>query len=116
MNIKIPGIHHVTAIAGEPQKNVDFYAGVLGLRMVKVSVNFDDPGTYHLYYGDETGSPGTILTFFPWAGAMRGRRGTGQATAVAFSVPQGSLDFWMERLTKNGVETEGPSERFGDKV
>ena len=73
MENNIRGIHHVTAIAGDPQSNIDFYAGVLGLRLVKVTVNFDDPTTYHLYYGDGQGHPGTILTFFPWPGAMRGR-------------------------------------------
>ena len=77
MNMQVHGIHHVTAIAGDPQANVDFYAGVLGLRLVKVTVNYDDPHTYHLYYGDEEGHPGTILTFFPWPGAPRGRAGTG---------------------------------------
>ena len=116
MDNKILGIHHVTAIASDPQRNVDFYAGTLGLRMVKVTVNFDDPETYHFYYGDETGRPGTILTFFPWPGSLRGRRGTGQTTAVAFSVPQGSLDFWADRLTKAGVKVDKPQERLGDTV
>jgi glyoxalase family protein len=116
MDNKILGIHHVTAIASDPQRNVDFYAGTLGLRMVKVTVNFDDPETYHFYYGDETGRPGTILTFFPWPGSLRGRRGTGQTTAVAFSVPQGSLDFWTDRLTKAGVKVDKPQERLGDTV
>ena len=85
-----PGIHHITAIAGDPARNVDFYAGSLGLRMVKRTVNFDDPTTYHFYYGDRTGHPGTLLTFFPWAGAFRGRPGAGQATSTAFAVPVGS--------------------------
>jgi glyoxalase family protein len=116
MDNRILGIHHITAIARDPQRNVDFYVGTLGLRMVKVTVNFDDPGTYHFYYGDETGNPGTILTFFPWPGALRGRRGTGQATAVAFSVPQGSLDFWQARLTAAEVRVDAPQERFGDTV
>jgi glyoxalase family protein len=116
MDNRILGIHHITAIASDPQRNVDFYVGTLGLRMVKVTVNFDDPGTYHFYYGDETGSPGTILTFFPWPDAFRGRRGTGQATAVAFSVPQGSLDFWRERFIANDVKVDAPQERFGDTV
>jgi glyoxalase family protein len=87
---EILGIHHVTAIAGEPQRNLDFYTGLLGLRLVKLTVNFDDPGTYHLYFGDGMGRPGTILTFFPWPGARRGRRGSGQATAVSFSRPTSS--------------------------
>lgn len=112
----ILGIHHVTAMAGDPQANVDFYTRVLGLRMVKKTVNFDDPGTYHLYYGDELGHPGTILTFFPWPGAARGRRGAGQATATAFRVPQGALGFWRERLEQLGVEQNGVSERFGREV
>src|SRR5205085_7881309 len=90
----IPGIHHITAIAADPQRNLDFYTSVLGLRLVKLTVNFDDPTTYHLYYGDATGSPGTILTFFAWPGAPRGRRGTGQATSLSFRVPPGSLSFW----------------------
>ncbi|MEO8288520.1 MAG: ring-cleaving dioxygenase [Chloroflexota bacterium] len=116
MEKQLSGIHHITAMAGDPQANVDFYAGLLGLRMVKVTVNFDDPGTYHFYYGDEEGNPGTILTFFPWPGAHRGRRGTGQATATAFSIPAGSLLFWMQRLQDAGVEMEGPVERFGEQV
>lgn len=101
---EIPGIHHVTAIAGEPQANIDFYGGVLGLRLVKLTVNFDDPGTYHLYYGDGQGHPGTILTFFPWPGAMRGRIGTGQATVTAFAVPHGALDYWRERFREHHIE------------
>jgi len=87
----IPGIHHVTAIAGDPQKNVDFYTGLLGLRLVKLTVNYDDPGTYHLYFGDETGSPGTILTFFPWPNAPRGQKGRGQAVATSFSIPEAAI-------------------------
>ena len=113
---KIRGIHHVTAIGGDPQANVDFFTSVLGLRLVKRTVNFDDPTTYHLYYGDEVGSPGTILTFFPWAGAPQGRRGTGQATETAFSVPRGSLDAWMERLAERAIEFAAPEERFGERV
>lgn len=112
----ILGIHHVTAIAGDPQANVDFYTKVLGLRLVKRTVNFDDPRTYHLYYGDELGRPGTILTFFPWPGAPRGRRGTGQVTVTSFSVPAGSLDGWVERLASHDVEIEGLGERFGSKT
>src|SRR5919106_2629096 len=108
----IPGLHHVTAIAGDPQANVDFYVSVLGLRLVKRTVNFDDPTTYHLYYGDEVGQPGTILTFFPWPGAPRGRRGTGQTTATAFAVPPGSLDWWMERLARRGPDLARIEERL----
>ncbi|MBK9167035.1 MAG: ring-cleaving dioxygenase [Bryobacterales bacterium] len=98
MTPRLSGLHHVTAIAGDPQTNVDFYAGTLGLRLVKVTVNFDDPGTYHLYYGDGTGAPGTILTFFPWPGATKGRLGAGQVASTALSVPEGSLPFWQERI------------------
>jgi glyoxalase family protein len=112
----IPGIHHITAIAGDPQQNVDFYTGVLGLRLVKVTVNFDDPEAYHLYYGDGHGRPGTILTFFSWPDARRGRKGNGQVTAAAFSVPQGSLPFWSERLAANGITSEKQPDRFGQPV
>jgi glyoxalase family protein len=108
----ILGIHHVTAIATDPQTNVDFYAGMLGLRLVKRTVNFDDPGTYHFYYGDETGRPGTILTFFPWPMARRGQRGTGQATVTSFSVPEGSLGWWRDRLAAQGIVYSDPEERF----
>ena len=110
------GLHHVTALAGDPARNVAFYRDVLGLRMVKRTVNFDDPGTYHLYYGDEVGSPGTIMTFFPWPGAPRGRIGTGQAAATAFAVPEASLGYWLERLVARGIAHEAPRERFGRKV
>lgn len=112
----IPGIHHITAIASDAQRNVDFYAGVLGLRLVKQTVNFDDPGTYHLYFGDEKGTPGTILTFFPWKGIQRGRRGTGQATSIAFTVPPESFGFWIERLTHHGVEYDKPQKRFDEPI
>ncbi len=103
----IPGIHHVTAIAGDPQRNVDFYARVLGLRMVKRTVNFDDSTTYHLYYGDEVGRPGTIITFFPWPGAPQGRVGAGQATATSFAIPEGALGYWRERLARHGIGPGG---------
>lgn len=116
MRKPIAGIHHVTALASDPQANVDFYTGVLGLRLVKRTVNFDDPGTYHLYYGDETGRPGTIMTFFPWPMARRGVLGAGQATVTSFSVPQGSLGYWTERLGKLGVPFEDPRPRFGEEV
>jgi catechol 2,3-dioxygenase-like lactoylglutathione lyase family enzyme len=112
----ITGIHHVTAIASDPQRNLDFYAGVLGLRLVKLTVNFDDPATYHFYYGDRLGMPGTILTFFPWPGGQRGREGTGQATSVAFSVPERSLGFWIERLLRFGIVYHQPARRFGERV
>src|SRR5437763_12168241 len=96
----ILGIHHVTAIASDPQKNVDFYTRVLGLRLVKLTVNFDDPTSYHLYYGDERGSPGTIMTFFVWPGAFRGRIGPPQVTTTAFAVPADAIDFWSRRLAE----------------
>lgn len=107
------GIHHITAIAGDPQRNLDFYAGTLGLRLVKRTVNFDDPGTYHFYYGDRTGQPGTLLTFFPWAGAFSGRAGVGQATMTSFAVPVGSLTYWEDRLGSRQVKALERGERFG---
>jgi catechol 2,3-dioxygenase-like lactoylglutathione lyase family enzyme len=116
MSAETTGIHHVTAIAGEPQRNVDFYAGLLGLRVVKKTVNFDDPGTYHLYYGDGRGAPGSIMTFFPWAGAPRGRIGAGQLTVTSFSVPAASLGYWTERLVEGGGRFEKPEERLGETV
>jgi glyoxalase family protein len=112
----ILGIHHITAIAGDPQQNIDFYAGVLGLRLVKVTVNFDDPKAYHFYYGDGHGRPGTILTFFSWPGARRGRTGNGQVTAASFAVPKNSLNFWNERLATSGFDSESLPERFGERV
>lgn len=111
----ITGIHHVTAIASNPQRNLDFYTGLLGLRLVKLTVNFDDPGTYHFYYGDEGGNPGTILTFFPWPGARPGHRGTGQATVNSFAVPQAALGYWRERLEHQGISFEGPHARFDEE-
>ncbi len=102
----ITGIHHVTAIASDPQSNIDFYAGVLGLRLVKTTINYDDPGMYHFYYGDGAGRPGTILTFFPIPGARRGRVGTGQVVETALSIPVGATDFWRERLTERDIALE----------
>jgi glyoxalase family protein len=116
MSIRFAGIHHVTAIAEDPQENVDFYAGVLGLRLVKKTVNFDDPGSYHLYYGDAAGNPGTIMTFFSWPGAPRGRIGTGQVSATPFAVPQDSLGYWLERLLQHGVRFDQPVRRFDETV
>ncbi len=113
---RLLGIHHITAIAGDAQQNVDFYTGVLGLRLVKVTVNFDDPEAYHLYYGDGRGRPGTILTFFAWPGARRGRPGTGQVTAASFVVPKDSQAFWHDRLAQNMVASETLPERFGQRV
>lgn len=115
-NASVQGLHHITAIAADPRRNLDFYTRVLGLRFVKKSVNQDDPGTYHLYYGDYSGSPGTILTFFPWAGLRRGRPGTGQAYATAYSVPANALPFWTKRFKELGVTTEKIEARFGDQV
>jgi len=112
MNTPILGLHHITAIAGDPQTNVDFYTGVLGLRLVKKTVNFDDPSTYHLYYGDGVGSPGTIMTFFPWPGVRRGVLGSGQTAATAFAIPADALDFWQRRLEESLVRTRS-FERFG---
>ena len=111
MNL-INGLHHVTALADDPQKNVDFYAGILGLRLIKKTINFDAPEVYHLYYGDESGTPGTILTFFPYIGIPRGRQGKGQMTTTAFSIPENSLGYWMERLTRFNIAFTQPQERF----
>jgi glyoxalase family protein len=109
-------IHHVTAIAREPQRNLDFYAGTLGMRLVKLTVNYDDPGTYHLYYGDELGRPGSLLTFFPWTGGRPGRQGTGQINGIGLAIPPASLGYWVERLLSRGVRYEGPARRFGEQV
>ncbi len=116
MENSIPGIHHVTAIAGNPQANIDFYAGILGLRLVKLTVNFDDPTTYHLYYGDGQGHPGTILTFFPWPNARRGRIGTGQVTVTSFAVPDGSLDFWEKYLQQRRVNCKREKSLLGEEI
>jgi glyoxalase family protein len=104
MTATTEGLHHVTAIAGDPQKNIDFYITGLGLRLVKKTVNFDDPGTYHLYYGDSAGRPGSLITFFPWRGIRPGRVGAGQSTSTAFSVPAGSLGWWVDHFTAVGAE------------
>jgi predicted esterase/catechol 2,3-dioxygenase-like lactoylglutathione lyase family enzyme len=105
------GIHHVTAIASDPQRNLDFYVGLLGLRLVKRTVNFDDPETYHFYFGDEVGTPGSIMTFFPWPGAHRGRQGTGQVAVTSFAVLPSALGFWIERLVRHSIRFEGPTRR-----
>ncbi|MBR0681876.1 ring-cleaving dioxygenase [Roseomonas eburnea] len=110
------GIHHVTAISGEARRNVDFYTRILGLRLVKRTVNFDDPGTWHLYYGDEAGQPGTILTFFPWAQSAPGRQGVGELHETVFRIPQAAIGFWTHRLLASGVEQETRTERFGETV
>jgi glyoxalase family protein len=110
------GIHHVTAISGPAARNLEFYTRVLGLRLVKKTVNFDDPGTYHLYYGDETGQPGTILTFFPWAHAAPARLGVGETQETLFRIPLGSLGFWTQRFVEKGVRHEAIGTRFGERV
>ena len=113
----VRGIHHVTAIASDPQRNLDFYVGLLGLRFVKRTVNFDDPHTYHFYFGDDVGNPGSIMTFFPWPRAFRGRQGTGQVAVTSFAVVPSALGFWIERLLKHGVKYEGPKQRaVGEQV
>ena len=113
---EILGLHHVTAIASDPQQNVDFYAGVLGLRLVKLTVNYDDPTTYHLYYGDGQGHPGTIMTFFPWPGTAGGRIGTGQLTVTSFAVPEKSLGYWKDRLTANGTPVQETRSDFDESM
>jgi len=115
MENKILGLHHITAIAGNAQRNYNFYTNVLGLRLVKKTVNFDDPGTYHFYFGNETGAPGTILTFFPWEGIRKGSRGTGMATEIGYSVPKGSLEFWTKHFDELQVKHQPVSERFGEQ-
>ena len=114
--IIIAGLHHVTAIASDPQRNLDFYVGLLGLRLVKRTINFDDPGTYHFYFGDRRGTPGTILTFFPWPGARRGRRGTGEVQTTAFAIPAESAGYWLGRLKAHQVAAERAPARFGEEV
>jgi glyoxalase family protein len=113
--LPLPGIHHVTAITGDVKRNVAFYEGTLGLRLVKVTVNYDDPTSYHLYYGDRVGTPGTLMTFFGWPGAGRPRTGSGQVSATAYSVDPASVSFWQDRLTAAGVAVES-AERMGESV
>ncbi|KGR77290.1 ring-cleaving dioxygenase [Ureibacillus sinduriensis] len=113
MKKQTTGIHHITAIVGHPQENIDFYAGVLGLRLVKKTINFDDPETYHLYFGDGSGNPGSIITFFPWANAYQGRIGDGQVGVTTYVVPAGALDFWKNRLLKFEIEYM-EAKRFGE--
>ena len=112
----ITGLHHITALASDAQKNYDFYAGVLGLRMVKKTINFDAPDVYHLYYGNENGSPGTIMTFFPYSGIPRGRKGKGQLTVTSFSASVDSMDYWIKRLDRFHIKHEAPQERFDDEL
>ena len=110
------GLHHITSISSDPQKTLDFYTKILGLRLIKLTVNYDDPSTYHIYFGDDRGHPGTVLTFFPWPGQPRGRKGAGQATNTSFSIPQESVPHWQDRLKSQGVSMEAPRKSFGDTV
>ncbi|WP_423995248.1 ring-cleaving dioxygenase [Halorubrum trapanicum] len=111
-----PGIHHVTCVAGDPQRNLDFWVETLGLRLVKRSINQDDPGTYHFFYGDAEGTPGTSMTFFPWTDLPKGEVGAGQVSRTAFRVPEGSLDYWEGRFDERGVDYDDREERFGETV
>jgi glyoxalase family protein len=112
----IQGLHHITAMASDVQANVDFFEGVLGQRLVKTTVNFDDPGTYHLYYADEVGTPGTVMTYFPWPGARGGRVGNGETSEVLWAIPAGSAGWWAEHLESHGVTVAAVEERFGETV
>jgi glyoxalase family protein len=114
--MNITGLHHVTAIASDPQRNLEFYVELLGLRLVKRTVNFDDPGSYHFYFGDAAGTPGTILTFFPWPGSRRGIHGSGEVSATAFTIPTGSAGYWLERLNLYHVTAERAPKRWGEDV
>jgi len=110
------GLHHITAISSDPQQTLDFYTKILGLRLIKLTVNYDDPSTYHVYFGDEIGHPGTVLTFFPWPGQPGGRKGADQATNTSFSISPRSMSYWEDRLKSHGVPTQGTHVRFGDTV
>lgn len=110
------GIHHITAISSDPQKTLDFYTRIMGLRLIKLTVNYDDPSTYHIYFGDEVGHPGTVLTFFPWPRQPRGRKGAGQATNTSFSVPRESVTYWEDRLRSHSISLGVPRKRLGDTV
>lgn len=116
MNKHHKGIHHITALAGDAQRNADFYVNTLGMRMVKKSVNQDDPGTYHLFYGNAAGSPGSGLTFFPWPMAAQGKPGIGEAVTVSLAVPSGSPGYWVERFGERDIDFDGPLERFGNQL
>lgn len=111
----VTGLHHVTALASDPQKTVNFYAGILGLRLVKKTINFDAPEIYYLYFGNEKGSPGTILTFFPYSNIPKGRKGKGQLTVTSFSISENAMDYWIKRLSQFNVPFKGPEERFDEK-
>lgn len=116
MNTSVHGIHHVTCIAGDAQENLNFYVGVLGMRLVKKSVNQDDPGTYHLFYADGAGTPGTDLTFFPWSNMQPSWLGTGLTVEVPFAVPTGTLEYWQERLEQYSVTYDDLETRFGERT
>nr|WP_254714875.1 ring-cleaving dioxygenase [Natranaeroarchaeum aerophilus] len=116
MTTPTPGIHHVTCVAGDPQRNLDFWVETLGLRLVKRSINQDDPETYHFFFADAEGTPGTSMTFFPWENLTQGRVGSGQVSRTAFRVPEGSLDYWEDRFDEYGVDYDERIERFGETV
>ena len=116
MNKLVTGLHHITALASDAQRNYDFYAGILGLRMVKKTINFDAPEVYHLYYGNENGSPGSIMTFFPYPGIPKGRKGNGQLTVTSFSISGSALDYWIKRLDKFKIKYNSPEKRFEDEL
>ncbi|MGB5107183.1 MAG: ring-cleaving dioxygenase [Candidatus Zixiibacteriota bacterium] len=116
MQQSLHGIHHITAISSDPQANIEFYTKILGLRMVKLTVNYDDPSVYHLYFGDGVGSPGSILTFFPFPDAQLGKVGNGQVSAIGYSIAPASVEFWAERFSRNGIRFNGPFTRFGEEV
>lgn len=116
MSTSIKGLHHITAVSGPAKENFDFYTKILGLRFIKKTINFDDPFTYHLYYGNYEGTPGSAITFFPWQGVVQGSPDTGEATVVSYAVPAGSLDFWKEHFAKNRIEILSETGRFGDKL
>lgn len=116
MGKSLHGIHHITAISSDPQANIDFYSKLLGLRLVKQTVNYDDPGVYHLYFGDAVGSPGSILTFFPFPHAQAGKVGNGQVGAIGYSISTDSIDYWVDRFSRHGVDFTGPFGRFGEEV
>lgn len=116
MNDHLLGIHHITTLASDPQRNLDFYVKLMGMRLVKQTVNYDDPGTYHFYFGDNAGTPGTILTFFPFPNTSPGKRGRGQVTAVMYAIAPESISFWVERLSRQGIKFDGPTHRFDEEV
>ena len=116
MNSHQKGIHHITALAGDAQRNAEFYVKTLGMRLVKKSVNQDDPGTYHLFYGNANATPGSGMTFFPWPMARQGKPGVGEAVKVAFAVPAGSMEYWAERFGEKGIDFDGPYDRFGKQA